>query len=98
MEERLGTVLSVRSTPRLPLDESHKKAVRRVGGWCEMAASLRGREPGSRGTSTGEDTADVLCRVCELTIALQLLVVAISKCSINPITDRNPVYSHTPYT
>jgi hypothetical protein len=31
-------------------------AVRRVGGWCEMAASLRGREPGSRGMSTGEDS------------------------------------------
>jgi hypothetical protein len=27
-------------------------AVRRVGCWCEMAASLRGREPGSRGTYT----------------------------------------------
>jgi hypothetical protein len=25
---------------------------------CEMAASLRGHEPGSRGTSTGEDIAD----------------------------------------
>jgi hypothetical protein len=27
-------------------------AVRRVGGWREIAASLRGREPRSRGTST----------------------------------------------
>jgi hypothetical protein len=42
-----------------------------------MAASLRGREPGSRGTSTGEDTADwedlvravMYCRLCELLIA-----------------------------
>jgi hypothetical protein len=26
-------------------------ALRRVGDWCEMAASLQGREAGSRGTS-----------------------------------------------
>jgi hypothetical protein len=37
---------------------SLETAVRRVGGWCEMATTLRGREPGIRGTSTGEDTAD----------------------------------------
>jgi hypothetical protein len=30
----------------------------RAEGWCEMAASLRGREPGSRGTVTDDDTAD----------------------------------------
>jgi hypothetical protein len=48
-----------------------------------MPASLRGRDPRSRGTSTGEDTADqdglvraiVNCRVCELAIALKLMVV-----------------------
>jgi hypothetical protein len=33
-------------------------AVKSVGVWCEIAASLQGRDPGSRGTSTGEDTAD----------------------------------------
>jgi hypothetical protein len=50
--------LSVPSVPRLynedqmPLRESPKTAVSRVGGWCEMAASLRGRESGSGGTST----------------------------------------------
>jgi hypothetical protein len=27
-------------------------AVRRVGSWCEVAVSLRGREPRSTGTST----------------------------------------------
>jgi hypothetical protein len=73
----------VRSVSRLynkgqmPL-ESLETAVRRVGGWCEVAASLRGREPGSRVTSTDEDTAEcdnivraaVNCRVCELAIAL----------------------------
>jgi hypothetical protein len=28
-----------------------KASVRSVGGWCEMAGSLRGREPESRGSS-----------------------------------------------
>jgi hypothetical protein len=37
----------------------------------------------------------VNCRVCELATALYLLVVTICKCSINPITDPNPVYSHS---
>jgi hypothetical protein len=37
---------------QLPLRESFGTAIRRVGGWCEMAASLRGREPGSRGIPT----------------------------------------------
>jgi hypothetical protein len=52
----------VRSVPRLynegqlSLLKSIETAVRRVGGWCEMAASLRRREPGNRGTSTGEDS------------------------------------------
>jgi hypothetical protein len=60
----LEEVFSVRALPRLynedklPLQGSLEMAVRSVGGWCEMAASLRGREPGSRGMSTGEDTAD----------------------------------------
>jgi hypothetical protein len=35
--------------------ESLEMAVRKVGGWCEMASSLEGHEPRSRGTSTGED-------------------------------------------
>jgi hypothetical protein len=41
------------------------------------------------------DCAVVNCGVCELTIALQLLVITISKCSINPITNPNPAYSHS---
>jgi hypothetical protein len=52
---------------------------------------------------TGEDTADceVLVRVvvswtaCELATALRLFVVAICRCSINPITNPNPEYSHS---
>jgi hypothetical protein len=46
IEELLEALLSVRSVLRLynegqlPLEESFERAVRRVGGWCEMAASL----------------------------------------------------------
>jgi hypothetical protein len=51
---------------------------------------------------TDEDTADsedllqaaLNFIVCELAIALQLRVVTICKCSINPITNPNPVYGH----
>jgi hypothetical protein len=39
---------------QLSLREGPETAVRRVGGWCETAASLRGRDPGGRGTSTVE--------------------------------------------
>jgi hypothetical protein len=55
-------VFSMRSVPKLyneqqlRLRESPETEVRKVGGWCEMASSLRGREPGGRGTSTGEDS------------------------------------------
>jgi hypothetical protein len=53
--------------------------------------------------TTGEDTADredlvsavVNCRVCELVIVLELLVVTICECSINPIINPNPVCSHS---
>jgi hypothetical protein len=37
----------------------------------------------------------VTCRVCESAVALELLVVTICKCSRNPITNPNPVYSHS---
>jgi hypothetical protein len=39
--------------------------------------------------------AVVNCRMCELVIALQLLLDTFYKGSINPITDLNPVYSHS---
>jgi hypothetical protein len=53
--------------------------------------------------TTGENTADwkdliravVHCRMCEIETALYLRVVTICKCSINPITNSNPVYSHS---
>jgi hypothetical protein len=63
IEELLEAMFSVRSVPRLynedqlPLRVSRegvcRQAIlrRQLGGWCEMAASLRGLEPGSRGTS-----------------------------------------------
>jgi hypothetical protein len=49
---------------------------------------------------TCEDTADWEdlvravgnCRVCELAITLQVLVVTFCKVSVNPITNPNPVY------
>jgi hypothetical protein len=51
-------VFPMRSVPRLynvdrlQLRDSLETAGRRVGGWFEMAASLRERETGSGGTST----------------------------------------------
>jgi hypothetical protein len=56
-------------------------------------------------TTIGEDTADwdlmralVNYRVCAFAIALYslLLLITMYKFSINPITNPNPVYSHTP--
>jgi hypothetical protein len=64
IEGLLGEMFPMWSVPslyiegQLQLRESLEAAVRRVGGWCKMAASLRGCEPRSRGMSTGEDTAD----------------------------------------
>jgi hypothetical protein len=64
MEGLFRVVFLAWSMPRLyneghlPLEESLEMAVRRVGGWCEMVTNLRGSEPRSRGTSTGDDTAD----------------------------------------
>jgi hypothetical protein len=46
MEVLLGAVFSVQSMLRLyneaqlPLEENLETEVRRIGGWCEMAASL----------------------------------------------------------
>jgi hypothetical protein len=59
----LGSVLRVYNVDQLPLSvsqsrvqveilESPEAAVSSVEGWCEMAASLRGREPGCRGPYT----------------------------------------------
>jgi hypothetical protein len=41
--------------------------------------------------------AVVNCRMCELAIALQLLVVTgcVYKCSINPVTNPDSVYCHS---
>jgi hypothetical protein len=52
IEDPLAAVFSVQSVSRLynkgqlPLRDSPETAVRRVGGWCVMAASLRDSEPG----------------------------------------------------
>jgi hypothetical protein len=39
--------------------------------------------------------AAVNCRVCELAVALELLVATICKNSVNSTTNPNPVYSHS---
>jgi hypothetical protein len=60
IKEWLEALFSVRCAPgmyngdQLPLQNSQSldATVRRIGGWCEMAASPRGREPGSRRAST----------------------------------------------
>jgi hypothetical protein len=87
--------------------ESLETAVRRVGGWCEMAASLGVSQleqwVSRYQATTGEDTADwgdfvraaVKCRVCELALALYLFLVTFCKSSINTITNPNPVYNHS---
>jgi hypothetical protein len=54
----MRSVLRLYNEGKLRLRDGLQAAVRRVVGWCEMVASLRGREPGRRGTSTGEDTAE----------------------------------------
>jgi hypothetical protein len=38
--------------------------------------------------------AVVDCRVCELAVALELIVVTLCKSLINPITNPNPIFSH----
>jgi hypothetical protein len=49
----LEVVFSVRSVPRLyNEDQSSEMADRRGGGWRDVAASLRERDPRSRGSST----------------------------------------------
>jgi hypothetical protein len=40
-------------------------AVRRAGGWCEMAASLHGCEPGGRGMSLLEDVTKQSSEDCD---------------------------------
>jgi hypothetical protein len=58
IEELSKNAFSARSVPslynedQLPLRENPEMVVRGVEGWCEMAARLQGREPGSRVTST----------------------------------------------
>jgi hypothetical protein len=46
------SVLRLYNEDQLPLGESLETVARRVGSWCEMASSLQGRDPGSRGTFT----------------------------------------------
>jgi hypothetical protein len=68
--------------------------------WTRKLGNLR---RWNRNQATCEDTADwehivraiVNCSVCELATTLYVLVVTICKRTINPITNPNPVYSHS---
>jgi hypothetical protein len=61
IEELLEAVFSVLSVPRLynegqlSLRKSPETAVIRVGSWCEIVTSLRGREPGAEDRPLLED-------------------------------------------
>jgi hypothetical protein len=61
MEQTLAlrSVLRLNNEGQLTLRESLETAITSVGGWCEMAASLRGPEPGSR-------ECPLSSRVCEV--------------------------------
>jgi hypothetical protein len=48
----LWSVLRLHNEDQLPLQDSPEKAVRKIRGWCEIDASLRGRDLGSKGMST----------------------------------------------
>jgi hypothetical protein len=64
---------------------------------AEDIVGIRHQATTGEGTANREDLvhAVVNCRVCELVIAPYLLVITICKCSINPIINPNPVYSHS---
>jgi hypothetical protein len=95
-------VFSVRSVPRCYKQDSwsNELVVRQSPAGKNVSTEAEDIVGIHHQATTGEDTADLLravvnCRVCELPIALYLPVVTICKCSINPITNPNPVYSHT---
>jgi hypothetical protein len=78
----MEVTISVQSMPRLyskdqpPLQESLEPAVGRVGGWCEMAVSLRGCGPGSREMSTvGRCYQAVQCKTVTENISLCVIVI-----------------------
>jgi hypothetical protein len=95
IRELLGEVFYMRSVPRC---YKHDKS--RVS--CETVVGQYGVGSHCQAT-TGEDTTDwedlvravVNCRLCELKIALQLLVVTFCNCIIQPIIDPNPVYNYS---
>jgi hypothetical protein len=64
-----------------------------------MAASLRGREPVSRGTSIAENSAVKTVTentsLCVIVICKESSRVLCQSVGINPIINRNPVCSHS---
>jgi hypothetical protein len=69
----------------------------RVRGTSAVEAVTRKRMVKTQQAGKSLVCALLNCRMCELATALQLLVVTscVNECAINPITDLNPVYSHT---
>jgi hypothetical protein len=75
---------------------------RPVRTWTRKLRKLRSWKPLS-GNNRWSYTADweyfvravMNCRVCELTLALQLFLITFCKRLINPITNPNPVYGHS---
>jgi hypothetical protein len=78
-----------------------KTAVRRVGGWCEMAASLRGRGPWRNGTFTVRSRYQAAqwrqwlrALVCDSDL-WSVVTRCVLKCRLNPITNPDPVCSQS---
>jgi hypothetical protein len=90
---------------RLVCPEATSQGPRRRAGQARTGAMVHGiwgsYDVRSRYQATGEDTPNwenllrplVNCIKCELAIALEIFLLTICKCSINPITNTNPVYS-----
>jgi hypothetical protein len=102
LSSRRGTVFSVWSVPRCFKQEKSRVVGQspvdnNVSMETEDIVGIRHQATPGEGIVDWEDLvrAVVNCRVCELALALQLLVVMIGKCSVSPITNPNPVYSHS---
>jgi hypothetical protein len=78
-------------------------AVRKVGGWCEMAASLRELKSGKRERPLLEDVTKQGSEdlnwehwsVCDSDLKSVVTSYAL-KCPTNPSSNQNPVYSTQP--
>jgi hypothetical protein len=67
---------------------------------ASKAVNMEAEEVVTRQQAKIQQTEDLVravmnCKVCELAIASELLVVTICKSPIDPITNPSPVYSHS---